>query len=107
MTDKIETNDFYNTNSTLLVNLKNKIHQLTIKNKQPTSGLFQYQYQREYRVNFSSYRQISNMHDKTRMVEEAIEIEKQLKNPQNKHKSFTCYRTTTGYHFQNQLKNTT
>ena len=52
-------------------------HKLAIKNKQTTSALFQHQHQTGHKINFDSCKQIASAENyKTRLIREAIEIEK-------------------------------
>ncbi|XP_060535885.1 uncharacterized protein LOC132707891 [Cylas formicarius] len=52
-------------------------HRLAIRNKQPTSALFQHQHQTGDKIDFGTCKQIANIPDfRTRIIREAIEIEK-------------------------------
>jgi hypothetical protein len=52
-------------------------HKLAVKRKQTTSALFQHQHQTGHKINFDSCKQIATAENlKTRLIREAIEIEK-------------------------------
>ena len=52
-------------------------HKLSIKNKQTTSALFIHQHETNHKIDFDNTKQIANVdHYKTRLIREAIEIEK-------------------------------
>ena len=52
-------------------------HKLSIKNKETTSALFIHQHETNHKIDFDNTKQIANIdHYKTRLIREAIEIEK-------------------------------